>query len=58
MLASECDEGLIHYYYQEYRHHFDEANRIVRQTSVTGQVGMTAGQLVIPAALVWLVFLL
>ena len=58
MLAPECDEGLKHHYYNQYRYHFNEANRIVKQTSLTGQIGMTGGQLVIPTALIWILFVL
>lgn len=57
-LEPVCDEGRVIHYWNQYSKNLDSVNRIMNQTSITGQVSKTAGQLVLPAALIWLVFLL
>ena len=57
-LQPECDPGLKQHYYDKYREHLADADRIAQQTSLTGQVAKTSAQIAWPAALIWLVFML
>lgn len=53
-----CDGTQVQWYWDAYTSNLKSAVRIMDQTSVTGQISATAGQLVMPAALLWLLFLL
>jgi hypothetical protein len=53
-----CDRELEKAYYEAYTENIADVERIMAQTSVTGQISKTGGQLVIPAALLLLLFLL
>jgi hypothetical protein len=53
-----CDRELEIEYYNGYTENLADVERIMRQSSITGQVSKTSGQLVIPFAMLWLLFLL
>ena len=53
-----CDYEMEKHFLEQYNYHLERADRIVAQGSYTGQVSKTAGQLVIPGALIYLLFLL
>lgn len=54
----ECDPLLMEGYLVKYRNNLADAERIVQQTSLAGQAGVTALQVAPAAALFWLLILL
>lgn len=53
-----CDRLLMAGYLVKYRNNLDDANRIMEQTSLAGQAGVTALNLAPALALLWLLVLL
>jgi len=54
----ECDPLLMEGYLVKYRNNLADAERIVHQTSLAGQAGVTALQVAPAVALLWLLVLL
>ena len=54
----ECDPLLMEGYLVKYRNNLADAERIVQQTSLAGQAGVTALQVAPAVALFWLLILL
>ena len=53
-----CDRLLMEGYLVKYRNNLDDANRIMDQTSLAGQAGVTALNLAPALALLWVLVLL
>jgi len=53
-----CDRLLMEGYLVKYRNNLDDANRIMQQTSLAGQAGVTALNLAPALALLWVLVLL
>ena len=54
----ECDTVLMQEYLTQYRSHLESADRITRQTSLAGQLGVTTLDALPFLGLLWILFLL